>query len=185
MSSSAIMLTDSRNDITTVPPPADLASLAPKDVDAPRPGIIDLVVESGSIKRRIRLSVPCLPGPAWLAPAFSRASKLLVLPFNWDLAGAGPVEPTAIQVALDDLWLVMDDRSSIPQWTPTRTGGVQLDWHENGIDLEIEFSPSASQGFAVFSDELNPAGDWEGSVSENQERLRQVLAERLVRQVNG
>jgi hypothetical protein len=84
-----------------------------------------------------------------------------------------------IQTALDALCLFMDQNSSLPAWTPTREGGVQLDWHENGIDLEIEFQPSSSDGFAVFVDREGQISEWDGPVTSNLDLLRRVFSERL------
>jgi hypothetical protein len=75
--------------------------------------------------------------------------------------------------------LFMDEHSSLPAWTPTRDGGVQLDWHENGVDLEIEFEPSLPDGYAVFADREGRVAEWDGWVSTNLGSLRKVFSERL------
>ena len=129
--------------------------------------------------RGIRFTVPVAPVPSWLPRAAERAGNLLLLPFDWDRLGAPPVEPMTIQTALDALCLFMDQNSSLPAWTPTREGGVQLDWHENGIDLEIEFQPSSSDGFAVFVDREGQISEWDGPVTSNLDLLRRVFSERL------
>jgi hypothetical protein len=74
----------------------------------------------------------------------------------------------------------MDNQSALPQWTPGRDGGVQLDWHESGIDLEIEFSPTTVGGYVVFSDLEGRAPDSTGSVESNLEQLRKLFRERLL-----
>jgi hypothetical protein len=75
--------------------------------------------------------------------------------------------------------MFMDQQSSLPAWTPTREGGVQLDWHENGIDLEIEFGPLFSDGYAVLVDREGRIEEWDGSVTSNLGSLRQMFSERL------
>jgi hypothetical protein len=79
----------------------------------------------------------------------------------------------------------MSEHSSLPQWTPTRNRGLQLDWHEKGVDLEIEFPHGSSDGSAVFSWDAKPSEDWDGPISANTGRLRQIFAEILVPEVNG
>lgn len=174
-------LTDGMNDITTVKSQPSSAGLTPRDVVNQEYATIELNVESGFRSRRIRLRVPSA-SPAWLKPTITRAGNLLSLPSNWDRFGAPPIEPTAIQNAIDALGLFMTDRSSLPQWTPTRNGGVQLDWHEHGIDLEIAFERDRPEGYAVFADHENPAGEWDGSVSQQLQRMRALFSERLIRE---
>lgn len=88
-----------------------------------------------------------------------------------------------MQSAIDTLLVVMSDNSALPQWSPTRAGGVQLDWHESGVDLEIEFDsdPDEECGYAVFNDLNDEAADWSGPVRLNLERLCALLSTRLVR----
>src|SRR5713101_2127322 len=143
-------LTDRRNDITTIKFQPSPAGLTPTDVATENPGTIDLIVESGAEVRLARFAVPSVPGPQWLTPTILRAGKLLSLPHDWDRQGAPRIDSTTIQIAIDALNLIMSPNTSLPQWTPTQRSGVQLDWHENGVDLEIAFEPGESDGYAVF-----------------------------------
>jgi len=162
-------LTDRRNDITTIKPLPSPAGLTPSEV---------ATVDSGEEWRG--LVVPSLPGPRWLKPTILRAEKLLSLPYNWDRQGAPPIDSSAIQAAIDALNLFMSNDSSAPQWTPTQRSGVQLDWHENGVDLEIAFEPDDLSGYAVFSDHNHPGLDWDGPLGEHMDALERLLRERLV-----
>ena len=173
-------LTDRRNEITTVKPSPSIAGLAPRELSRYQSGIVDLTVtEGGQMTRLVRFTVQSTPAPPWLLRAVEGAGEMLVLPFDWDRQGAPPIDPAAIQTALDALCVCMDQHSSLPAWTPTRDGGVQLDWHENGIDLEIEFAPSSSDGYAVFADRNGGIAEWDGWVTSNLDSLRQVFSERL------
>jgi hypothetical protein len=172
-------LTDRRNDITTIKWQPSPAGLTPADIASEKPGTIVLVVESGAEMRLVRFAVPSMPGPRWLTPTILRAGRLLSLPHNWDLQGAPPIDSTSIQTALDALALFMIETSSLPQWTPTQRSGVQLDWHENGVDLEIAFDPGESDGYAVCSDRNQPSGSWDGPLSKHLAALRMLIQERL------
>jgi len=172
-------LTDRRNDITTVDLHLTPAGFAQAELNTQKPGLVELVFQSGTMVRRIDLRVERLPAPSWLEPALNNCGHLLLLPSGWDGERAHVVEGNAIQAAFDALCLFMADTSAAPQWTPTRNGGVQLDWHENAIDLEIEFNPNEADGNGVFSDHRDESGDWDGPVSQNIGRLRSVFAERL------
>jgi hypothetical protein len=69
----------------------------------------------------------------------------------------------------------MTEDAALPQWTPTDEGGVQLDWHEGGFDLEIEFGPAQPDGFVVFTDQRGRIAEWEGGVIENPDLLRRIV----------
>ena len=172
-------LTDSRNDITTIKSQSTPVGLTPSDVLSNTPGAIELVVESGNESRRVRFTVPSWPGPQWLMPTIRVASKLLSLPYDWNKQGAPPVDSMAIQAAIDALSLIMSPNSSLPQLTPTERSGVQLDWHENGVDLEIAFDPGDVEGQAVCSDQVQPELEWLGPVGEHLPELRKLLRGRL------
>ncbi len=172
-------LTDRRNDISTVPSHRDSAVFAPAEVVGRNPGVLELVVRSGNLKRTMEFQVSNTPLPAWIEPSLRRAGYLLLLPADWDREGAPPIEASAIQNALGAMASFMQDASSLPQWTPTRIGGVQLDWHEEGIDLEMEFPPDERQAVVVFSDRNNEATDWDGLLTQHIERLRTLFSERL------
>jgi len=79
--------------------------------------------------------------PRWLRPTVQRMEQLLALPRNWDSYGALPVTVVSVQMALNALMMVMESRSPAPTVVPTVEGGVQLEWHQNDIDLEVEVKP--------------------------------------------
>jgi hypothetical protein len=174
-------LTDRRNDVTTIEIQQSAASLTPKEEVRKKPGIVALEVLAGAVKHRVEFSVPDSPTPAWLLPTIKCGGYLLALPAGWDQQGAPTIDSAYIQVALDSLYTFMSDRSSIPQWTPTQDGGVQLDWHENGIDLEIAFGPSSIDGYVVFADLEGRGPNWSGSVTDRLALLQQVFSQALIR----
>ena len=57
------------------------------------------------------------------------------LPSGWDSYKGKPI--TSASIAGAEKWLSMV-RGSDPQITPTNSGGVQFEWHEQGIDFEVE-----------------------------------------------
>ena len=56
---------------------------------------------------------------------------------GWDSYGTPPVGWDTGMFALSVLNDVMRTRTPIPQVVPSAAGGVQLEWHEKGIDLEL------------------------------------------------
>lgn len=77
--------------------------------------------------------------PEWFARAVTELVDLVRLPAGWNSYGADPIEPTLIGAAV---CLLATDamRADLPEpiITPTNRGGVVLEWHTRGIDLEIE-----------------------------------------------
>lgn len=67
----------------------------------------------------------------------SRLLSLCYFSTGWDGYCAPPIDRTAITVAR-----VMMTRP--PQITPMESGGVFLEWHVDGFDLQIEIAPGPS-----------------------------------------
>lgn len=172
-------LTDRRNEIITTKAKASVAGFAPREVVMNNPRTIELAIETETGTCRIQLSVTSSADTAgWLMPTILRAGRLLALPSGWNRQGAPPVDPLVLQNAINTLGSFMQSESALPQWTPTREGGAQLDWHERGVDLEIVFAPN-DQTEVAFVDHEKQIADFDGSVNETLDQLRRVFSERL------
>jgi hypothetical protein len=134
--------------------------------------------QAGKLTREFRISIQSASVPNWLESSLKQIGRLMLLPGDWDLQGAPPVQLKAVQAAMDTLPLFMNGNAASPQWTPTPFGGVQLDWHENAVDVEITFEAD-SDGYAVFSDHRDRSAEWDGPLAENLERMRQIVHTRL------
>lgn len=55
---------------------------------------------------------------------------------NWDSYGANPVNPKVLTAAM-----VVSDNLT---WVPTSNGGLQLEAHAGGVDMELELAPGES-----------------------------------------
>lgn len=82
--------------------------------------------------------------PAWLRPVIEDLESLSRLKENWDTYGAPRINDGCIKDALSLLEEVQGDSSPAPSCVPTSEGGIQLEWHRNGVDLEIEISPQGT-----------------------------------------
>lgn len=111
--------------------------------------------------------------PEWLMPVFSALSELLALSPSWDTYGAPCVDPRSVASALETLSWVMKSDTIVPTVVPTVQGGVQLEWHTRGIDLEIEVSPLGGSS-VCFHDRQDDA-EWEGELRFNLSRLQGVV----------
>jgi hypothetical protein len=69
-----------------------------------------------------------------------KLKNLQKLEKNWDSYGAEPIHEFALAEA-DTLFKCFKALGvKEPQAVPTNEGGVQLEWHEGGYDLEIVIS---------------------------------------------
>jgi hypothetical protein len=77
--------------------------------------------------------------PSWFFPTIESLGGLLSLERGWDSYGSPRIDPKYVSAALDLIFITMQDNTPPPSIVPTSRGGLQLEWHIRGIDLEIEF----------------------------------------------
>lgn len=114
--------------------------------------------------------------PPWAAPTAQEFSELLRLPQGWDSYGAHAIDPRHVEAAGKVLDLLMQDNTPIPSVVPTNRGGVQLEWHRSGIDIEVEtLSP---QRFLVSYEDatLSEEYEWEADLASDWTHLSRALA---------
>src|SRR5206468_4162766 len=70
-------------------------------------------------------------------------------PENWNSYGARPIRPEIVHVAAQLLRETVNHNTPQPAVVPTVGGGVQLEWHTGGIDLEIEIA--SPEQFLVYN----------------------------------
>jgi hypothetical protein len=66
-------------------------------------------------------------------------ADLLRLPPDWDGYGANVIDPQPLVAAYRFSVDFLRINSPAPQVVPLSSGGVQLEWHREDVDLEIEF----------------------------------------------
>jgi len=119
---------------------------------------------------RLVLGLQGDPAP-WVEPTLRTLGNLLVLSAGWDSYGARAPDPSCVLAAWRLLAAVMRDNIPAPSVVPTVRGGVQLEWHRNGADLEIEVV--APREFVV-SFEAG-AVSWEKSLTDDFAKLAPAL----------
>jgi|GEM_PF-7100624 len=109
----------------------------------------------------------------WIVPALQKVSELGFLPPNWNSYGARPIRPEIAQVAIGLLLNVLLPGDPLPAVVPTARGGIMLEWHEAGVDLEIDIrSPNVIHVWLEYdgrSEEIEQA-----SVQEIADRLNSL-----------
>ncbi|MBU0638715.1 MAG: hypothetical protein KKB50_07615 [Planctomycetes bacterium] len=81
------------------------------------------------------------PRPAqWLSATASHLNQLLALPCNWDSYNAEQIAPEIVNSA-NSLLQTLGEKYDLPQpvVSPTRAGGVLLEWKSGPKELELEF----------------------------------------------
>jgi hypothetical protein len=96
---------------------------------------------------------------AWLEATLESLERLLTLLPGWDSYGAKAVDPVCAWAAWHLLTAVLREDSPAPAMVPTVRGGVQLEWHVNGVDLEIEVG--ASRRYHVSFEDNTTGKAWE------------------------
>ncbi len=86
--------------------------------------------------------------PSRLMPAIERVVSFGSLQSNWDSYRARPVDPLCAAAAIMFVLNNVSEQMPLPTAVPTSRGGVQLEWHCNGVDVEIEFSSPSRLRFS-------------------------------------
>ena len=109
----------------------------------------------------------------WVSPTVQSLVDLLSLPPDWDSYGAQPVHLSRVTEAIQLLGLVMRNDTPAPSVVPTTSGSVQLEWHTNGIDLEIEIL--ALQKYRVSFEDSRSRNDWERVITSDLEPIAECI----------
>lgn len=80
------------------------------------------------------------PEPAWLYPVLDRLQRLSKLTEGWDSYGGHAPTDKSLFTALAVIANVLQYESQAPLIFPLSEGGVQLEWHRGGEELEIRTS---------------------------------------------
>jgi hypothetical protein len=96
--------------------------------------------------------------------------QLLYLTENWR-ENSRPITQRVVEMTLSLLTVVLEYTSITPSIVPTSRGGIQVEWHQKGIDLEIEVLESGT--FEYFFN--GPEGDREGTIENDLSILKKFL----------
>lgn len=123
-------------------------------------------------KQLVRIQL-LAPEPRWLRPVLGQISTILALPQNWDSYDAPQVSTQCAESAIRILSSILNADSPPPTIVPTALGGMQIEWHRNGIDLEIEITPE--QKYSGFFEDGNTGDSWEGDITFDPDPIRNVI----------
>lgn len=84
------------------------------------------------------------PLPTWAGDAEQQLQLLVELPRGWDGRRAEPVTELAVKTVVLVLAEVMAGGTPSPQYFPLPDGGLQVEWHAGGHDIEVEVEGDGS-----------------------------------------
>lgn len=117
-----------------------------------------------------RLTSPAAP---WLRESVARVQRLTALRPGWDSYEAVPVRAStatmAVQFLLDHAYREL----APPAVVPLSDGGIQLEWHRGGLDLEIAFSEFEP---GVYMEDVSNGQSEEASLEEASSYVVRYLA---------
>jgi hypothetical protein len=86
---------------------------------------------------KLRLDIFEEDPPSWFWRLVAEANSLLQLPPGWNSHNASPVPPDAAATALDIVVRALLTGAPYPHITPLSSGGVQVEWHEPDVEIEV------------------------------------------------
>ena len=140
---------------------------------------------AGAFVRRARQDAPARPArrisirarrrelPEQLVRALERAIELLQLPRGWNSYDAEPVSYAAFEQTVEFLTTYLVEGIAGPALVPTVRGGVQLEWHRRGVDIEVEISPDGSVSWCA--DNRRTGDEFEAALAGHEETIRTWL----------
>ena len=104
------------------------------------PEVSGSIAEEQSAYPRFNHHFNAEPDRRWQIEVQNHLVRFVRMEPGWDGYDAPPLRRDAGLFALEILQGVMRPRTPLPQVVPSSMGGVQLEWHEKGIDLEIHIT---------------------------------------------
>ena len=117
-------------------------------------------------------SPPVRTVPEWVRPTVNELIRIMQLPPNWDSYGAQPVQSVLVGRAVEILSRVMEENSPPPSIVPLNDGGLQMEWHLRGQDVEIVVCTDEPPTYYYHSDTGSAE---EGLPSAAYARLRSII----------
>lgn len=81
--------------------------------------------------------------------------ELSLLEDNWDSYGGSAITKIALEKANLLLRALQAIQAVEPWIIPCGGGGIQLEWHRNGFDIEIEISPEGEVTELFYNEKTN------------------------------
>jgi hypothetical protein len=130
--------------------------------------------DSGAIRQMPLQGIEWTSSDSWFEQVRDSVYELLSLNENWDSYGAAPVRQEFVASASSLLQSIMDQDTPRPAVVPTTPGGVQVEWHCGGIDLEIEIESTSL--ISVYFEDARTGLSWEERFTSDLRKLSSVVS---------
>lgn len=117
---------------------------------------------------------------AWIPVVAAQLRALEKMPQGWDGYYADPIPPSAITNAAEFMRAMLGASAPAPQIVPLSNGRLQLEWHDKGIDLEIEVL-APNKVYASFVDRTGGQPDVDREFDTNLRGVAEMLRELMLR----
>ncbi|MFA7335735.1 MAG: hypothetical protein WC028_03035 [Candidatus Obscuribacterales bacterium] len=112
---------------------------------------------------------------ALISEFFSQLNTICEQSADWNSQHAKPVNYYSAVNAVRLFAEIMTELTPGPQLVPTNRGNLQFEWHQDGIDLELEIT-DGGEIICCFEDlKAGTDEEWSGSFSYGAARLRSYL----------
>jgi hypothetical protein len=140
-------------------------ALTPTMAARTQPGQRTIQVSSKGTRVPFRILDNGAPWPTWFESVLEGFANLVMLPDNWDGEGASRIDRPTINRALAAIEQLLPNDAPAPSIVPLADSGLQIEWHRNERDLEIEFTPGGRVKFYFFDERTEE--EHEGPVGPN------------------
>ena len=113
----------------------------------------------------------------WMPTLTDRLLDLSRLPLAWDGGAGRPVDSETIGFAHRLLQSLCDVGVAEPVVVPTSSGGLQIEWHDDSTEIDLELSTDrTSSVFVWMQDESGNEQEYEGELRSGADFLGRALA---------
>jgi hypothetical protein len=123
---------------------------------------------------RLRIEIEGEP-PAWFWVLLEQVKSLLALAPGWNSHAAAVVPGRAAATLIEIVGATFDDDTPAPFVTPLASGGLQMEWHEP--DLEVEVAIDSTGAAHVWYEDARGSEEGEFTEREHFPRLGLIVAE--------
>ncbi|HDL01299.1 MAG TPA: hypothetical protein ENH23_03600 [candidate division Zixibacteria bacterium] len=98
------------------------------------------------VTKTIKVTIDNIPSSIeWFDKIVDRINHLLNLPKDWDSYGAKKIIPEVAISLMRSIAKFPQKHIPDPTIVPSNDGGLQIEWHQNDLDIEIDFQPNGRQ----------------------------------------
>ena len=108
-----------------------------------------------------------VPHNSWFSPTWEKMRELPFHTDNWS-GGAKRTDRKTVSKLMEILVQILPPNAPPPSVVPTWLGGAQVEWHRNGVNLEISVNP----GEAIEYYFNNGEEEWEGYARNDLPKLK-------------